>query len=121
MTVFNQQFTDAQGVTHTEALVAIKSASVRGYSHRDYQRQPDGSYQTPLNTSSVSIAYRAVYWPSQALMEAGNQPYVLVDRDGNDQFTVDITAAPYVGLGDIEAAELHLQQVIIPSLVGVGQ
>ena len=107
--MFNMTFTDAQGVTHTDAVFEVVNA---------YYNANNSIYEEGEPSASRSAGYRARYWPSAAAHAEGRPPYLFVDLSGRDTFVFnpssDLTTADEV----VAAAEQHLQAVVLPSLLG---
>ena len=107
--MFNMTFTDAQGVTHTDAVFEVTNA---------YYNANSAIYQDGAPSVSRTTGYRVRYWPSSEAHAEGQPPYVFVDSHGRDTFSFmpvgDLSTAEAV----VAAAEEHLQNVVLPTLVG---
>lgn len=107
--MFNLSFTDAQGITHTDAVFEVTNA---------YYNANSAIYQDGAPSSSRSAGYRARYWPSSDAHAEGRPPYLFVDLSGRDTFVFnpssDLTTVEEV----VVAAEEHLRNVVLPTLVG---
>lgn len=113
--MFNMTFTDAQGVTHTDAVVRVRTAYHNSNSQANYQVKEDGSYESS-SSGGQYMTLSAEYWPDQAKFDSGKPPYKLSDLQGAESFNFNPSEAPYLGLGHIEACELYLETVLLPSL-----
>lgn len=107
--MFNMTFTDAQGVTHTDAVFEVVNA---------YYNANNSIYQEGVPSASRSAGYRARYWPSAAAQAEDRPPYTFVERAGRDTFSFspeqDIADATQL----VSLCEEHLQNVVLPTLVG---
>ena len=113
--MFNMTFTDAQGVTHTDAVVRVRTAYHNSNSQANYLVSADGSYQESVSGGQY-MTLTAEYWPDQAKFDAGKPPYQLSDLQGASSFNFNPSEPQYLGLGHIEACELYLETVLLPSL-----
>ena len=109
MTMFNLSFTDAQGVTHTDAVFEVVGA---------YYNANSAVYQDGAPSTSRTAGYRARYWPNSAAHLSGRPPYVFVDLQGRDTFTFSPASSLATSAEVVEAAEAHLRNVVLTTLVG---
>ena len=113
--MFNMAFTDAQGVTHTNAVVRVRTAYHNSNSQANYQVKGDGAYEASASGGQY-MTLSAEYWPDQAKFDAGKQPYQLSDLQGVGSFNFNPSEPQYLGLGHVEACELYLETVLLPNL-----
>lgn len=106
--MFNMTFTDAQGVTHTDAVFEVVNA---------YYNANSAIYQDGEPSVSRTTGYRARYWPSATAHAEGRPPYLFVGLSGRDSFTFAPSSALATEAEVVAAAEQHLQTVVLPSLL----
>ena len=107
--MFNMTFTDAQGVTHTDAVFEVVNA---------YYNANNSIYQEGVPSASRTAGYRARYWPNAAAHAEGRPAYLFVDMSGRDSFTFAPADNLATAAEVVEAAEEHLQNVVLPTFVG---
>lgn len=113
--MFNMTFTDAQGVTHTDAVIRVRVAYHSNHSQTNYQVNADGTYAQTVS-GGQHLTFSAEYWPDQAKFNAGRKPYRLFDLNDAESFNFNPMEEAYQGLGAVEACELYLETVLLQSL-----
>ena len=101
-------FTDAQGVTHSDAVFEVMYG-YKGVTTTEI-------IGTAANTQQVvTVNYQFHFWHSQATKLAGLQPNVLVNALGQNVFTTEVTDPnSIISLEDFCLNQL--QTVVLPSI-----
>ena len=113
--MFEMTFTDAQGVTHTNAVVRVRHAHVSNNQQTAYQVSPDDTYSTTDHGGNY-VSFSVEYWANATKRTEGRQPYRLFDLNLTDTFNINLSEAPYEGLAVIAACEHYLANTLLPSL-----
>lgn len=120
--MFTATFTDPQGVSHTDAVFALRTATHNQRSETNSHEYFELNHQDfttivnePVNESSFvdnTITCQFYYWVNQAAKDAGAAPYILANMENNSMhfsFTPDET---YDGMNLEEKCETYIATVI---------
>ncbi len=113
---FTASYTDAYGMTHTDAVFEVRTANLNSNHTSDYVYNPKDQI-TELDQESFNgyLSYQVVYWRDQASKDAGHYPYTAINEENySPDFTVDtLDKTIYDGLTAHQAAEYHFKTVIL--------
>ena len=108
MTTLKVTFTDAYGVSHTDAVCAL----MYGYKNNTAVQTIGDN---PSTSQSIVINCQFKYWTSQAAKDAGYQPMLLMSTTGQTMFAAYPTTEAEVA--DLETYCLNqLTTVILPAI-----
>lgn len=122
----NGEWTNPQGTTHTDAVFAVSKAEMTSNKSSRLDASSGYADAVMVDTSQTNLSYQMLYWPNQAALDAGTEPYPLTnagvvtpdpamqsDMEEKLWFRVSNLDSSYDGLTAAQAAEKHCQEVVL--------
>jgi len=120
------EWTNPQGTTHMDAVFSVSKAEMTSNKSSRLDTSSGYAGSTMINTSQTNLSYQMLYWPNQAALDAGTEPYPLTntgvvipdpamqsEMEEKLWFRASNLDASYEGLTAAQSAEKHCQEVVL--------